>query len=418
MRLRSPSTRLLPGVLAPALCGAPTHPLQAATDTEIGPAAPPPRKDETRVPIPGFSPEVRSNGCQVRQSPDEVTQVGKAALSEKAGLPEIPFFALIEHATGVYSVHAGLEPPEAFAKRIAPLDDDLRRLVLLHALQRGFGFRDGLHTFFFMRGGSIAPAIRDALKEAGLAREHSLFTRAMGFFGTPYPVDNEARYKLFGYAREDGNLNAFDHALLAVDHTFGTREQLADAIVAYVNRNPALFARIEALREKLGDSERLRYLLDTLGSKIDWEKGADDIARQLSVLPAQERNLIALSMFNMELEDGGVHQFFYNSSGDIAPEVLAAMVELGLVPQAKIFRRALAMLGEPYIRDNTLRREQRFDGKSPDWDKALSKLTDDFYAIGGGAKAYSIKGDLAFEGGPGLRHAMVTNARNNKMLPC
>ncbi|MBV8837559.1 MAG: DUF4375 domain-containing protein [Alphaproteobacteria bacterium] len=123
-------------------------------------------------------------------------------------------------------------------------------------------------------------------------------------------------------------------------------------------------------------------------------------------------------MFNMEFENGGVHQFFYNSTGDLAPEVLAAMVELGLEPQAEIFRRALAMLGEPYIRDNALRREQRFKGKWSDWDKALSKLTDDFYAIRGGAKAYAIKGDLAFEGGPGLRYAMVTYARTNKMLPC
>jgi len=94
------------------------------------------------------------------------------------------------------------------------------------------------------------------------------------------------------------------------------------------------------------------------------------------------------------------------------------MVELSLEPQAELFRRALAMLGEPYIRDNTLRREKRFNGKWSDWDEKLSKLTDDFYAIGGGAKAYSIKGDLALEGGPGFRNAMVTYARNNKMLPC
>ena len=40
------------------------------------------------------------------------------------------------------------------------------------------------------------------------------------------------------------------------------------------------------------------------------------------------------------------------------------------------------------------------------------------HAIGGGAKAVPIKGDLAVEGGPGLRHAMLVYARRNKMLPC
>ena len=236
-----------------------------------------------------------------------------------------------------------------------------RWLVLLHALQRGFGFRDGLHTFFFMGGGSIAPAIGDALDQPPescgastryLARAMELLLHAR-IRSTTRSARSVSAIRSLG-----GNLNAFDEALLAVDHSFGTREQLADTIVAYVDHNPALFARIEALRAKLGDNERLGYLLETLSSKIDWDKPADDIARRLAALPAGERNLIALSIFNMEFENGGVHQFFYNSSGDIAPEVLAAMVELGLAPQAEIFRRALAMLGEPYIRDNTLRREQ------------------------------------------------------------
>jgi len=61
-----------------------------------------------------------------------------------------------------------------------------------------------------------------------------------------------------------------------------------------------------------------------------------------------------------------VHQVFYNSSGDIAPEVLAAMDELALAPQAEIFRRPLAILGEFYIRDNTLRRAKRFNGEWSD----------------------------------------------------
>lgn len=249
-------------------------------------------------------------------------------------------------------------------------------------------------------------------------REHELFVRAMGYFGTPYPVDNAVREKLFGYSKSGGNLNAFDHALLALDRQFGARQQLADIIVGTVNRNPALFARIEAFREKLGDNERLGYLTEALDRKIDWKKSADDIARQLAALPKEERNLIALSTFNMEFENGGVHQFFFNSSGDIAPEVMAAMDDLGLAPQAEIFRRALAMFDAPYIRDNTLRRERGFKSGWSDGDEKLSKLTDEFYAIGGGAKAVPIKGDLAFEGGPGFRHAMVTYARTNKMLPC
>lgn len=120
--------------------------VRAATDTELRTDTPPPqKKNEIMVPIPGFSPEVKSNGCRVRQSPDEVSEAGKA------GRIEIPFWGLIEHATGRYAVHAGLEAPEKFFKRIAPLDPDMRRLVLLAALHQRFGFKDGLHTFFHER---------------------------------------------------------------------------------------------------------------------------------------------------------------------------------------------------------------------------------------------------------------------------
>ena len=413
MRPRTTLARLGTGALILAIFALLVGTPQAAPDTDMKPDAPSPKKkNEIKFPIPGFSPQVKSNGCHVRQSPDEITEDAKAAR------PEVPFWGLIEHATGRYSVHAGLEPADDFSKRIAPLDEDMRRLVLLTALQRNLGYEDSLHTFFYLSGGSIAPAIRDALKEAGLVREHDLFARAMSFFGIPYPTEDKVRAKFFGYSKPGKNLNAFDHALLAVDRSFGTRKQFTDTIVAYVNANPALFARIEGLREKLGYNDRLRHLIAALDRKVDWSKSADDIARQLAALPPQQRHLIALSMFNMEFENGGVHQFFYNSSGDIAPEVLEAMVELGLAPQAEVFRRTLAMFGESYIRDNTARRERWFAGDWSDWDRKLYKMTDDFYAIGGGAQVYRIKGDLAFEGGPAFRHAMVTYAQRHKMLPC
>ena len=118
-------------------------------------------------------------------------------------------------------------------------------------------------------------------------------------------------------------------------------------------------------------------------------------------------------MFNMEFENGGVHQFFYNSTGDIAPEVHAAMLALGLTEQAELFASALGMFGDRYTRDNALRRERHFSGKWSDWDKKLSGLTDAFYA-----RAYRINGDLAFEGGPGIRKGMLAWAQRHNMLPC
>jgi hypothetical protein len=377
--------------------------LKAAPDADLQPAAP--KRNETRVPIPGWSPEVASNGCPIRNSPDEASPAGRAG---------IPFWGLVDHAVGRHAVRAAIDGPAKFQEALALLDDDMRRLTLLVALWQRFG-RDGLHTFFFLDGGNHAPAIRDALKEAGFAREFELFSRALALFGAPYPADRAVRAKLFGYSRPGGNLNAFDHALLPIAQEFGTRAMLAQRIVEYVNRTPALFARIEALRAKLGENDRLRHLADGLAYTLDWRK---DVARQLAARPAEERHLIALWIFNAEFENGGIHQFFYNSAGDIAPEVHEAMHALDLAPQAEIFARALAMFGPGYSRDHAQRRKVHFKGEWSGSDEKLAKLTDDFYAIGGGAQAYRIKGDLAFEGGPGFRHAMLRYARSRNMLPC
>jgi hypothetical protein len=116
-----------------------------------------------------------------------------------------------------------------------------------------------------------------------------------------------------------------------------------------------------------------------------WGKPDVEAAPALAALPLEQRTLAALSVFNAEFENGGVHQFFYNSSGVIAPEVHAALLEIGLERQAAIFKKGLDMLPGTYIRDTEKRRDKFFshNGWSP-WDEKLQKLTDEFYALDGG----------------------------------
>jgi hypothetical protein len=60
------------------------------------------------------------------------------------------------------------------------------------------------------------------------------------------------------------------------------------------------------------------------------------------------------------VRNGGVHQFFYNSEGSLAPDVHEAMLELGMTEQAAIFKRGLDMFSKPYLRDTKCRREVDF----------------------------------------------------------
>ncbi len=86
----------------------------------------------------------------------------------------------------------------------------------------------------------------------------------MELFGPDYPVDNEARAKRFSYSSLDTPLNDFDVKMLEIARSFGSRDTLAKAMVAYVERTPALWQKIEAKRAQLGEVARLRYLNQAL----------------------------------------------------------------------------------------------------------------------------------------------------------
>jgi uncharacterized protein DUF4375 len=389
--------------------------LRAATDDEFGKPATKKSSDpkDILVPIPSFSKDVADNGCRVRKGPQE------SFVGPDADIQHVPFASLISHAVGRYSVRGSLDDPAKFNASLQTLDADMRTLVMLDVLRDGLG-RDGLHTFFFLSSGQHAPAIRDALKAAGLAREHDLFAQAMALFGPTYPADNKVRERNFGYASLDQPLNAFDHRMMDISRAFGSRTDFTDTMIAYVNRTPALWQPIEARRAQLGEMERLRYLNEALMNRIDiWEKPDAEVERRLAALPVERRTLFAVAIFNAEFENGGVHQFFYNSAGAVAPEVYTALLELGLDRQAAIFKRALDMFGAKFPRDMNRRREKYFshDGWSA-FDQQLSDLTDDFYALDGGTTTTRIGKSLVIDGGPGIWPAMAIYARAKKMLPC
>jgi hypothetical protein len=392
-------------LLATACAG----PLQAAPEGDIRPPAPqPPKKlEDIRIPI-RFSPDVQGNGCHARKTPTEVLGDGT----------QIPFWRLIEHAALGYAVRLTVDGADKFAAKIAPLDDDMRRLVLLFTLWDSMAYQgDGLSLFFDGKSGGIAPIVRDALQSAGLQRESTAFSQAMTLFGEDYPIDNDARNKFFGSSASNGRITPFNRRMLAFSADFGSRDSFSKSIVDYVNRTPALWQRIESLREKLNEADRLRTLTEALMTKVDLSRPYAEIELQLAALSKPQRTLFVVAAFNDDFKNDGVGHFFYYSQGAIAPEVYDAMNELGLTRQAAIFKRGLDMFSKPYPRDAE-RREKDLEGPGTDLDKQLSRLTDDFYALDGGLEFHAIGGGMTVEGGPGFDDAMLKYARRNRLLPC
>ncbi len=295
-------------------------------------------------------------------------------------LQRFPLSAIIDDATR--GDHVGLVVDESrTAAQIAARPADLRRLAWLAELAHGWG-RDGLHTFFFVSpGADFAPEIEQALAESGLTQQAAVFARAIALWGDPYPRNKAVREKPFAWSQPGRKVdqyttipndpNAFDRALFALSAEFGSLDDYWQAVAGTVERSPALSAWADAKRAAVPDSSRLDWLTTRLAVA-----GPDEMGSVMRNWPRPYQILYLLDLFNGEMLNGSVHQFFFNSSGALAPEVVAALEEAGLPKHAAAVQRGIDMFRSPYPRNTEQRRAQYFrqSGITP-FDDALNGLT-------------------------------------------
>jgi hypothetical protein len=79
-----------------------------------------------------------------------------------------------------------------------------------------------------------------------------------------------------------------------------------------------------------------------------------------------------------EVNNGGFHQYFHNSSGALAPLVSQALRQIGGAVAATIVDRALASVGAMPWLDEKVRRERMTSTAQPIRD-ALDRLDEEFY---------------------------------------
>jgi hypothetical protein len=307
-----------------------------------------------------------------------------AATSDFDQLKRIPTIDIVRMATLVQLLPLVLDDDQARAATVAEinaLDRDLRSLMWLAWLDDQWG-RDGLHTFFFLDGGDFAPQVLAALRHAKLDREAAVFADAMALFGPAYPTDHSTREKPFAWSQPGRRIDAvttlpnepnkFDRALMAKGSDFGTQDDLTARITHFIDSTPALQAWAAQARADLSDEQRLNWLLSQLGTRF-----GDGGNAGLTQWPPSYRQLFLLEVLNAEQLNGGVHQFFYNASGDLAPEIVATLKEVGLPRHAAALQRSVDMFGVPYPSDNAARRASHFAKEWSAWDEQLNAVTDD-----------------------------------------
>jgi hypothetical protein len=82
-------------------------------------------------------------------------------------------------------------------------------------------------------------------------------------------------------------------------------------------------------------------------------------------LPADIGDLLAAHWTLSEISNGGLHQFFANPTGVLAPEAVRGFERMGLPAVAVLIREAMAHFGSSYPRE-WRRRESFLDSHGPE----------------------------------------------------
>jgi hypothetical protein len=96
----------------------------------------------------------------------------------------------------------------------------------------------------------------------------------------------------------------------------------------------------------IGEYHDIRDLIEDRHSALGFDR-----------LEPEERTYAMLWAFEAECSNGTLHQFFYNSTGDMAPEILQCLQGIGASRAHAILSSAMAKFGPTYPTDRALRQE-------------------------------------------------------------
>jgi hypothetical protein len=134
-------------------------------------------------------------------------------------------------------------------------------------------------------------------------------------------------------------------------------------------------------KKKLQPGELYWELVDPVWDSINIYDGPRVFLRQYRQVNPEVGHLFAAHWCQSEVRNGGLHQFFSNSTGVLAPEALQGFRAIELWKWAAILEKAMGFFGEPYPRARTVRQKRlpRAQGRKREkWDP-FDKLDDRFY---------------------------------------
>jgi hypothetical protein len=122
-------------------------------------------------------------------------------------------------------------------------------------------------------------------------------------------------------------------------------------------------------------------MVEPIWHSISIYDGPDDFIQQFRAVRPEAGHLFAAHWCQSEVRNGGLHQFFSNSTGVLAPEALEGFRAIGLRKWASILKEAMRFFGTLYPRDRVERLERLPTGaedKREEWDP-FCHLDEQFY---------------------------------------
>jgi hypothetical protein len=95
----------------------------------------------------------------------------------------------------------------------------------------------------------------------------------------------------------------------------------------------------------------LFHAVDPIWKSVDIYSTAERYLRQSAEVGEAQLLLFAARLCDSEVCNGGLHQFFSNPSGVVAPEAVLGFRRLGLDAAADLVTKAIAQFGDPFPRD-------------------------------------------------------------------
>jgi hypothetical protein len=124
-------------------------------------------------------------------------------------------------------------------------------------------------------------------------------------------------------------------------------------------------------------------LLEPIWEKVSIYDRVEVFESQFNLAPNASRTLFAAHWCQSEVRNGGLHQFFTNSTGVLAPEAIVAYEALGMPKVAAVLRAAVAWFGPIYPRERDAREAllDTYENENPEQWNPFERLDDQFFEL-------------------------------------